>query len=134
MCTLPVVPQSLCIQNRSLAALLYACCYLLLYLPAEANLYIVLSQDVVTVAVVLEVTLHVLAATSKNIIYVACYFHRGISTYVLIIKVHITSLLPTQVSTLFWTLHLLLQEISLPLGWKLTAICCMITFTPPSYY
>ena len=27
------------------------CCYLLLHLPAAANLYIVVSQDVVTVAV-----------------------------------------------------------------------------------
>ena len=65
-------------KNMTLAALLHACCYLLPCLPAAANLYIVVSQDVVTV--ILEVTVHVLTATSKNIIYFACYFHRGIST------------------------------------------------------
>ena len=46
---------------------------LLLCLPAAANLYIVVSQDVVTVAQLLYLKcMHVLVETS---IYVACYSH-----------------------------------------------------------
>ena len=48
--TLLAVATALVYTNRSLAALLL----LLLCLPAAANFYIVVSQDVVTVAVVLE--------------------------------------------------------------------------------
>ena len=55
--------------NRSLAALLLL--LLLLCLPAAANIYIVVSQDVVTVALYLK-CMHVLVETS---IYVACYSH-----------------------------------------------------------
>ena len=51
-------------------------------LAAAANFYIVVSQDVVTVAQLLYLKcMHVLVETS---IYVACYSHRGISTYVLL--------------------------------------------------
>ena len=48
--TLPAVATALVYTNRSLAALLL----LLLCLPAAADFYIVVSQDVVTVAVALE--------------------------------------------------------------------------------
>ena len=65
--------------NRSLATLLL----LLLCLPAAANFYIVVSQDVVIVAQLLYLKcMHVLIETS---ICVACYSHRGISTYVLLL-------------------------------------------------
>ena len=64
--------------DMSLAALLpVATCSFCL--PTSAKLYIVVSQYVATVAVVLEV--HVLVETSK--IYVACFSHRGISMCVL---------------------------------------------------
>ena len=52
---------------------------LMLCLLAAANLYIVVAQDVVTVAVVLEV--HVLVETSKTLLLAIPT--RGISTYVL---------------------------------------------------
>ena len=66
---------------NNLAALLML--LLLLCLPAAANFYIVVSQDVVTVAQLLYLKcMHVLVETS---IYVACYSHQGISTYVLLV-------------------------------------------------
>ena len=63
--TFPAMLQSLCIQTGP------AYCYLLLCYPAAADLYIEVSQDVVTVAVVLEV--HVLPVTSKNQILLAIH-------------------------------------------------------------
>ena len=55
---------------------------LLLCLPLAANFYIVVSQDVVTVAVVLEMRACV-GRDQYLSFYVACYSQRGISTYVL---------------------------------------------------
>ena len=63
--------------NRSLAALLLL--LLLLCLPAVANLYIVVSQDAMTVAVVLEMR----ACVGRDN-YIACSYHRGITFIVLL--------------------------------------------------
>ena len=64
--------------NRSLATLLL----LLFCLPAAANVYIVVSQDVVIVVQLLYLKcMHVLVETSiYTHMYVACYSHQGIST------------------------------------------------------
>ena len=70
--TFPVMLQSLPWMYCSLLLLVTLC------LAAAANVYIVVSQDVITVAVVLKV--HVLVGTSKNL-YCLLYPHQGISTY-----------------------------------------------------
>ena len=79
--------------NSSLTALLpVATVLVILCLPAAANFYIVVSQVVVTVAVVLEI--HVL---------VACYSHRGISIqhlHIFALISGVLSHLPTMLATI----------------------------------
>ena len=61
--------------TRFLAAWYDCLLLLLLYLPATAHFYNVVSQDVVTVAVVLEI--HAFVGRDQRL---ACYTHRGVGT------------------------------------------------------
>ena len=75
--TLPAIATALVYTNRSLAALLL----LLLCLPTAANFYMYIAGVVIVAQLLCLKCMHVLVETS---IYVACYSHRGISTYVLL--------------------------------------------------